>query len=204
MFVKISAKAGSEAEADQLLEPVVAQALEAVGEFAYGRDVGSLEEKLVSILRKRRLAVATAESCTGGLVAKRLTDQPGASEIFHLGVVAYANEAKIRLLGVSQETLAKHGAVSRETAAEMALGVKNLAKSDFGIGVTGIAGPGGGTPEKPVGLVYVALAADRIHVSKLAPWGRATGRERVRMRAASLALDMLRRHLDGRPILAEV
>ncbi|HEC77459.1 MAG TPA: CinA family protein [Thermoplasmatales archaeon] len=115
-------------------------------------------EKIAELLKKKKFWIATAESCTSGLVAHNLTNVPGSSEYFKGGVVAYSNEIKIKVLGVKKETLEKFGAVSHQTAYEMAHGVKNLMNVDIAISTTGIAGPGGGTPEKPVGLVYIGLA----------------------------------------------
>ncbi len=118
-----------------------------------------LEEKLGRLLKERGLSLATAESCTGGLLSHRITNVPGSSNYFVGGVVAYSNEVKEKLLGVSAETLRTKGAVSRETAIQMARGVRKLLGADIGVGITGIAGPGGATPTKPVGLVYVAVSA---------------------------------------------
>ncbi|MCR5581406.1 MAG: CinA family protein [Pseudobutyrivibrio sp.] len=112
----------------------------------------------IEILTANHYSVATAESCTGGLIASSIVDMPGASDCFNEGYVTYSNEAKMKNLGVKEETLIKYGAVSRETAEQMATGVRTRAKSDFGISSTGIAGPGGGSPKKPVGLVYIACA----------------------------------------------
>lgn len=200
IMVKITAKAESREKADELIEPVKARVRECLGDRIYGEDAGSLEQKVVTLLKEKGLQIGSAESCTGGLLAARITDQPGASEVFHLGVIAYANEAKERILHVSKETLARYGAVSPQTAAEMALGIKELAAADFGVAITGIAGPGGGTPEKPVGLVYIALAGKEIHINKMEPSGRYMGRAWVRRRASSAALDMLRRALTGLPV----
>lgn len=117
-----------------------------------------LEAEVGQALRRRGWRLALAESCTGGLVGHRVTEVPGSSEYFLGGLVAYANEAKVALLGVRQETLAAHGAVSRETALEMARGARRALGAEVGLAVTGIAGPTGGTPEKPVGLTYVAVS----------------------------------------------
>ena len=119
----------------------------------------ALEEAVGHLLAEKGLTVAVAESCTGGLIAHRLTNVPGSSAYFLGGVVAYANEVKERVLGVRPETLRRYGAVSREVALEMARGVRRLLGADIALSATGIAGPAGGTPEKPVGLVYVALVA---------------------------------------------
>ena len=118
----------------------------------------SICSKIVGALKERALTISTAESCTGGLIAKSLTDVSGASAVFWGGVVSYDNSVKENVLGVSHQTLLSVGAVSHDTACQMAVGVKNLLKTDLGISTTGIAGPGGGTPEKPVGTVYVAVA----------------------------------------------
>lgn len=115
-------------------------------------------EQIISKLAQQNITIATAESCTGGSLGKIITSVPGVSSIYGYGFITYANEAKINILGVSPKTLEEHGAVSFETALEMALGARNAAKSDIAVSVTGIAGPGGGTEEKPVGLVYIAIA----------------------------------------------
>ena len=115
-------------------------------------------EQIISKLVEKNITIATAESCTGGSLGKIITSVPGVSSIYGYGFITYANEAKEGILGVSPKTLEEHGAVSSETALEMAIGARNVAKSDIAISVTGIAGPGGGTEEKPVGLVYIAIA----------------------------------------------
>lgn len=157
---------------------------------------GDLAEAVMDALRGASARVAVAESCTGGLVAKRLTDVPGASEVLQGAVVAYANDAKVSLLGVGEATLLERGAVSGEVAAEMAVGVAARMGTRAGVGVTGIAGPGGGTEEKPVGTVWMAAALDgRVEVRR----ERFPGdREAVRERAAQGALFLLLRMLDGR------
>lgn len=118
-----------------------------------------LAKELVSLLREKKLKIAQAESCTGGLLSKYITDQAGASEIFECGIVSYSGRIKSKLLGVSEETIKAHGEVSEETALEMAAGIRAVGTADIGIGITGIAGPGGGTAEKPVGLVYFAVSS---------------------------------------------
>lgn len=117
----------------------------------------SIENTLGEILCKNKLTIATAESCTGGMVAAKLISYPGISEVFKEGVITYSNEAKVKRLRVNQETLDNYGAVSKETAMEMAIGMAREAKSDIAISITGIAGPGGGTKDKPVGLVYIGV-----------------------------------------------
>ncbi|MDP4118999.1 MAG: CinA family protein [Bacillota bacterium] len=123
-------------------------------------DTRVLAAKLTEALKAKKMTVSTAESCTGGLIAAAITDISGSSEVFHRGYVTYANSAKHELLGVKEETLENYGAVSLQTAYEMAAGVRKAANSDVGISVTGIAGPSGGTEEKPVGLVYAGIATE--------------------------------------------
>ena len=134
----------------------------------------NLEEVVGSLLREKKLTIATAESCTGGMVAATLVNVPGSSEYFQGSVVAYSNEVKEKLLGVKRETLERYGAVSAQTATEMALGVKNLLNTDIAISTTGIAGPGGGSSEKPVGLTYFAIAyGDKVKTfKKVFPYSR--------------------------------
>ena len=203
MFVRVTAKAANAAAAEALARPVVEAVRERLGDVVYGVNVSGLEAVVVEALRQRGQSLATAESCTGGLLAKRLTDQPGASEVFGYGLITYANEAKTRLLGVPQDMLARYGAVSPQVARSMAAGAREQYGADYGLGITGVAGPGGGTEEKPVGLVYVALScSDGVWLRVLRPEGRYLGREWTRRLASSHALDMLRRHLAGLPVEA--
>jgi nicotinamide-nucleotide amidase len=171
-----------------------------LGEAIYTFEESETLEGVVGrLLRERGTSVATAESCTGGLVAERLTRVAGASGYFRGGLVVYSNEAKISLAGVAAATLAEHGAVSLEVARELAEGACAAFGSDYGIGITGIAGPGGATPEKPVGTVCLALAARpdvRGQMQVRLPGDRA----RVREGSSQLALDMLRRSLLGFPL----
>ena len=143
-----------------MMEPVIEKVKELFADNVYGVDIGSLQAALVAELQKKGLKAATAESCTGGLVSKRITEVAGASQVFDCGICSYANQIKERVLGVSHETLEALGAVSRETAAQMAAGVRKLAQADIGVSTTGIAGPDGGTDEKPVGLVYVGVDSE--------------------------------------------
>ncbi len=147
------------------------------------------------LLKLHKRTLATAESCTGGLLAKLLTDIPGSSEYFIEGVVAYANEAKTRLLGVPAKLMAEHGAVSEQVAVAMAIGCRAKSGADFAISITGVAGPAGGTPDKPVGLVYVGLADQhgcRVEELRLDP---SLSRANIRHRAAEEALHMLETRL---------
>lgn len=200
MFVRVTAKAATQAEADALCAPVVEE-IRRVGSFVYSVDVDSLEALVVDALRAAGKTLATAESCTGGLLAKRITDVAGSSDVFEMGCVTYANRVKEKLLGVPHETLEAHGAVSEETARAMAEGIVRASGADIGVGITGIAGPGGGTAEKPVGLVYIALSDGKsTWVAKRQPAGRMKSREWHRHCAASKALDMVRRYLAGLPV----
>jgi competence/damage-inducible protein CinA-like protein len=133
----------------------------ALGDHVFGTGDDRLEEVVVKMLIAARKTIAVAESCTGGLIANRLTNVSGSSETFVNGVVTYSNESKVRLLGVREETLKAHGAVSEEVAREMAGGARTHSGTDFGVSTTGIAGPTGGTPEKPVGLVYIGFATPK-------------------------------------------
>ena len=164
-----------------------------IGERIFGVDDDELEQVIIRRLTERRATLALAESCTGGHLANRLTDVPGASEVFVAGLVTYSNEAKIRLLGVRPETLAQHGAVSEATAREMAAGARQKNQTDYAIAVTGIAGPGGGTDTKPVGTVFIALAtAQATTVAQLVNrFDRATFKQVT----SQQALELLRREL---------
>lgn len=203
-YMRVTAKAPTEEQADAMCQPLIEEIKRRVGDFVYSVDVETLEELVVSLLKKQGKKLATAESCTGGLLAKRITDVSGSSAVFDMGCVTYANAAKEMLLSVSPETLEAHGAVSPETAKEMAEGIVRRSGSDLGIGITGIAGPEGGTPEKPVGLIYIALSdGERTWVTKRSPIGRTKSRAWHRHCAASQALDMVRRYLTGLPVVAE-
>jgi len=153
------------------------------------------EEKIVRIMSARRLSLALAESCTGGLVGFRITSVPGSSDVFWGAVISYADTVKRNVLGVDAASLSRWGAVSPETAAAMARGVRRALGARVGVAVTGIAGPGGGTPGKPVGLVYTALSAGRKDLWREHHFRG--GRERVRKQAADMALRLLLSYLDG-------
>ena len=155
----------------------------------------TLEERAGQLLAKQGLTLALAESCTGGLVGHRITNVPGSSEYFIGGVVAYAYEAKERVLGVRHDTLYDHGAVSEETALEMARGARRLLMTDIALSVTGIAGPGGGLPGKPVGLVYIALSARDFDRCERYLWPH--NREGNKVASADAALTLLLEYLKG-------
>jgi nicotinamide-nucleotide amidase len=154
-LLRVTAKAECEQEAEKLMAPVIKEIENRLGDYIYGIDCGSIEEAVAKLLIERHETVAFAESCTGGLCAKRLTDISGASEIFHCGVVSYSNEIKHKVLGVKKETLDKYTAVSEQTAKEMAQGVRLMADSDYGVSITGYAGPGN---DEEVGTIYIGVS----------------------------------------------
>ena len=167
-LLRITAKAENEEEAEKLLSPLVKEAENRLGSYVYGIDVGSVEEAAVKLLKEKNLTVAFAESCTGGLCAKRITDISGASSVFHCGVVSYSNEIKHNILGVNKENLERYGAVSSIVAAEMALGVKKLSGATFGVAATGMAGPTSDDPNIPVGTIYIAVTdGSELYIKKL-------------------------------------
>jgi nicotinamide-nucleotide amidase len=186
-------RASDPAQANVSLDAAVAQASAVLGEDIFSTDERSLEHVVGDLLAERNLTVGAAESCTGGLITSRLTDIPGSSRYVIQSVVTYSNEAKIQLLGVPPAMIETHGAVSEPVALAMADGLRAHASVDVGIGVTGIAGPGGGSPEKPVGTVAVAAVTARATRSRVF---RFSGeREQVKFQASQAALDMVRRML---------
>ena len=193
--LRVTARAESREAALALCDPVVAQIRAILGDKGYGVDVSSLEEVVVRGLEARGMTIACAESCTGGLIAKRITDVSGASGVFGYGCVTYWNEAKTGLLGVSPETIEKYTEVSEQCALEMARGVRRLSGADVGISTTGYAGPTGGTEEHPVGTVFIGLSWEGGE-TVLRPDPRyMKTREQVRQKAASHAFDLVRRYV---------
>ncbi|SRR6266536_3230183 len=191
--IHLRAHGRTEAEAEDLLDNLSLKLEKVLGNAVFSFRGEMMEEVIGRRLTITGFTLSVAESCTGGLIAERLTNVPGSSTYFIEGVVTYSNESKTRLLGVDKKLIREHGAVSKEVARDMARGVRHRAKTDFGLAVAGIAGPGGGTEEKPVGLVYVALADDAHteHKRLMLPGDR----ELIRWRASQAALDMLRRRL---------
>lgn len=177
-------------------DDVVEAVRKAVGNHIYAETEQELKQVVGVMLKERKLTVAVAESCTGGLLGSFFTGVPGSSEYFVGGIIAYSNDMKVKQAGVTRETLEKFGAVSRETAEAMASGVQTRLSSNIGIGITGIAGPGGGAPAKPVGLVYIGLAAGKATYSEKHVFSG--DRERIREQAVVAALDLLRRYLSGK------
>ena len=185
----------SESEAESRVESLCRNLTGRIGSSVFTTKGDELESVVGSILRDRGQTVSTAESCTGGLLGHRLTNVPGSSAYYVLGIVAYSNQAKISELGIDPDLIDKHGAVSSQVAEVLARNVREKSSSDFGLGVTGIAGPDGGTPEKPVGLVFTALSWNGgQHVLKNIFLG---SRERVKFQSSQKILDMLRLHLQG-------
>lgn len=179
----------------ELIKPVEDEIRRRLEQAVYGIDDDRLETVVARLLKERGLTLAMAESCTGGLISNLLTDVPGISENLLETCVTYSNQAKINRLGVKHETLEAYGAVSPQTAQEMAEGILRTSGADIGLAVTGIAGPGGGTPEKPVGLVYIAIAMDgNVEVKRIYNQG---DRKRIKLSTANTALDLLRRKLLG-------
>ncbi len=192
-LLRVTAKADSEAEAEAMMAPVIEKVYAAVGEYIYGMDVDSLEAAVFALLKERGLTMASAESCTGGLIAKRITDLAGSSAVFRGAVVSYATEVKGDVLGVPAEMLDEHGAVSEPVARAMAEGARRLMKADISVSTTGVAGPDKDERGNDVGTVYIALAAEGATLCKKVNCGQ--GRERIRTTAAHYAFDMIRRHL---------
>lgn len=188
--LRITAKAKSSEEATKLIGPMEESIRTRVGKYIYGEGDTSLDEVVSKILVEKNFKIAVAESCTGGMVSASLINYPGISSVFMEGLITYSNEAKMERLGVKKETLDKFGAVSEETAIEMAQGVCKKFNTNVGVSTTGVAGPGGGTDEKPVGLVYIGVCINgKTKVKKLNLSGN---RFKVRQRAAKEALNELR------------
>lgn len=191
--LRITAKSYTKDDADNLIDEVENKIKTVVGKYLYGYGETTLEETVAKLLVEKNLTIAVSESCTGGMVSSMLIDYPGISQVFMEGCVTYSNEAKMSRLGVKKETLDSFGAVSTETAIEMAKGVAMNLKTNVGLSTTGIAGPGGGTTEKPVGLVYIGLYINgKTKVKKL---NLAGSREKIRVKATKEALNFLRLEL---------
>ncbi len=191
--LRFTAAGPSRDDAFARISPLMQSIEDVVKPYRFESDSGDLAEAVNQILREHGMTIATAESCTGGLIAKQLTGLEGASDVFSGGIVAYSNESKIDLLGVSSADLAEHGAVSETVATQLALGVADLMNSDIGIGVTGVAGPSGGTEEKPVGTVWIATSlGDEVAATMCRYSG---GRAAVRAKAGQAALAAVYRRL---------
>ncbi len=193
VHISLTAQGPDEDALEERLDAAEADIRARVGQYVFGRDGEVLEGVVGELLRERGLSLAVAESCTGGLLARRITSTAGASDYFIEGVVAYANRAKEELLGVDRELLIRHGAVSPQVALAMAEGLKSRARVDVAASVTGIAGPSGGSPDKPVGTVYFGLAVGR--KSQIEHRRFPGDRRQVQALSAAHALDMIRRAL---------
>lgn len=191
--VRITARDLPVDEADAILEKGIAKLRRAVGRYVFGEEGADLAEIVVGLSRRRGIRIAVAESCTGGMLGARLTAVPGSSDVFVGGIIAYDNTVKREALGVSDADISEHGAVSEEVVVQMARGVREKFRTDVAIGITGVAGPGGGTAAKPVGMVWVAIDGPTSITRCLRLFGT---REEVRQRAAQAALDMLRHELE--------
>lgn len=191
VHIRITSKEKNLIEADKKIKEIENKIVNILKNNVYGYDNDSLESAVNDLLQKRKLTVSFAESCTGGMISSRFTDIPNASVSFLNGIVCYSNEAKINILGVKRETIEKYGAVSMETAEEMARCIKKISKTDIGLSVTGIAGPTGGTEKKPVGLCYIGIdTGNEVKVFSNIFNGN---RNKIRQLAATKALDILRR-----------
>ena len=196
-MVRATAKAETREAAEKMLAPLVEQVRETLGDVVYGVDVESLEAVVSDLLREREMTLSAAESCTGGLIAKRLTDLPGASSVFRGGVVSYTNGVKAGVLGVPEELLEEYGAVSEPVARSMAECCRRICGSDLAVSVTGVAGPDRDDRGNDVGTVYIALASEGRTLCRKLSCGKGRGRDRVRSAAASSAFDLIRRQLLG-------
>ncbi len=189
---RVSAEGADEHEANLAAEPTLALIRERFADLIVGENGEDVADGLVHALKRRGMTLAVAESCTGGLVAQRITAIPGVSPFFPGGIVSYSNEAKTALLGVPADMIAAHGAVSPEVAITMALGVRRRFATDIGLAITGIAGPSGGSPEKPVGLVYLGLATAHGTESRKLEIGPEQPRDVIRSRASKHAMNLAR------------
>lgn len=194
-LLRVTAKAPSKKEAEGILRPMIEEIRSRLGGYVYGIDSENIEQRVVQLLKEKKMTLATAESCTAGYIPKRITDIPGASEVFEYGAITYSNDIKEKVLGVKHETLLAHGAVSEETAREMAAGIRRVSGADIGISVTGIAGPGSDGTDKPVGLCYIALDAQGFQTCEKVETGR-NDREYNRYVNASRALNLVRVYLE--------
>lgn len=189
--VHITSMGKTEDEIEEMCRNAKEKILSLVGEYCYGEGNSSVENEVVSCYRQKKMTLATAESCTGGLVSQRITSIAGASDVFSLGVTVYSEEKKMKILGVSQKTLEEDGVYSRACALELARSVRTLASSDVGIGITGIAGPSGGTESDPVGTVYIAVVMKDKELVERCVFGRGKGdRAYIRYLAATKAMIM--------------
>ncbi len=200
--IRVTAKTSTEQISRDTVANVVKQILQLFGDDAYGMNVEGIEEVVVRELKERKMTLSTAESCTAGIISKRITDIPGSSRVFEMGAATYSSNKKSDMLGVSDKIIQRYGAVSPEAAAAMAVGARRLAGSTLAVSTTGIAGPGGGTPLKPVGLVYIALAdKQNVWIRKTLIQKPGMDRDYVRQVAATTALNLVRSYIKALPYL---
>jgi nicotinamide-nucleotide amidase len=193
--LRITSKANNIDEAEHNIREVEAKLKSKAGKYIYASGDIEIENVIGALLKERRLTIAAAESCTGGLIADRITNVPGSSEYFECGVITYSNRSKIYELGVPADAIKQHGAVSRQVAEAMAFGIRTKAAVDIGISTTGIAGPTGGSAEKPVGLIWIGYSdKDETFALKL-QFNYGGGRRVVKERAAQAALELVRRRI---------
>jgi nicotinamide-nucleotide amidase len=192
--LRVTAKGLPRARAEELVNEAIVKLRSRVGTYAYGLDDADLAAVVLEKCRASGFTLAVAESCTGGMLGERITSIPGSSDVFLGGVIAYHNDVKRNLLGVRSEDIERFGAVSEEVARQMASGVRERLGANVGVSVTGIAGPGGGTPEKPVGLIWIAVHASEVKARRFHVGG---DRTEIRQRAAQAALEMVRRALSN-------
>lgn len=193
--IRVVVREGSAERSQAIIQKIEKTVRERLGDAVYGVDGQEMAEVVGALLKQRRLRLAVAESCTGGMIGSRITEIAGSSDYFDRAAVVYSNDSKTAMLGVPKELIEKHGAVSGEVAAAMAQGILQAARTDIGIGVTGIAGPGNESEEKPVGLVYIGLASSEgVKTGEFRFLGT---RAQIRLKTSQMALDMVRRHLIG-------
>jgi len=197
--VRITAKAENKKSAENMIEPVYNEISKILGDYIYGTNCESLAQSCVRFLIQNGLTVSTAESCTGGFIAKSITDISGSSSVFHLGAITYSEEQKINVLGVKPQTIENFGVVSSETACEMAIGIKKLSGSNIAVATTGYAGPTGGDKKNPVGTVFIAVCYnDNVFCKRICANRNPIDRDYVRIKATLEALDLIRRAAEGK------
>jgi len=199
-LLQITAKAATIAQAEEMIAPVMEHVCNKLGDYVYGVDVDCIEEAVMQLLKEKKMTFATAESCTGGEIAKRFTDLPGASAFFKGGAVTYWDEVKTLMLGVSEELIREKGVVSHDVAKAMAEGIRARLGTDMGIGVTGLAGPDGDGINE-VGTVFIALAVEGKTYVREIHLGERRTRSFIRRMSGNYAFDMMRRHLSGKKVL---
>jgi nicotinamide-nucleotide amidase len=197
--ITVTVRGREDAQIDRELQRAEEEIRRLLGPYVFASDEQTMEKVVGTLLKDRKMTLSVAESCTGGLIGHRITSVPGSSVYFDRGATVYSNRSKVEMLGVKQGTLTVYGAVSDQTVREMARGMKETARTDLGLAVTGIAGPEGGTDDKPVGTVYIGLAAADATFS--AHYRFSGERDKVKLNTSEMALDWVRRYLDGHPFI---